>query len=109
VDIEGYEVEFLVGARETLNKGMADYLFVSTHSQVLHQRIMSELVEFGYRVDVSSDVDSETTSHDGFVFASSPQAKKIFSKFPNIGRALITASRSDQLLQAILNARNSTL
>jgi hypothetical protein len=109
VDIEGYEAEFLAGARDALSRAIIDYLFVSTHSQLLHERIMSELVEFGYRNDVASDFDNETTSCDGFVFASSPQAKKIFTEFPYLGRAAITASRPDRLLKAILKIRDSTL
>ena len=45
--IDGYEAEFLYGARDTLGKALVDYLFVSTHSHALHQRITSELVGFG--------------------------------------------------------------
>ena len=104
VDIEGYEAQLLAGARDTLSKAMVDYLFVSTHSQLLHQRIISELVEFGYRVDVSSDFDNDTTSCDGFVFASSPQAKRIFSEFRHVGRTRIAACRPGDLVQAILKA-----
>jgi hypothetical protein len=109
VDIEGYEAEFLAGARDTLSKTMVDYLFVSTHSQLLHQRITSELVEFGYRLDVSSDFDNDTTSHDGFVFASSPQAKRIFNEFTYVGRTMIAACCPDDLVQAILKACDGTL
>src|SRR5204863_9554156 len=86
VDLDGYEAELLDGARDTLGKALVDYLFVSTHSQALHQRITSELVGFGYRIEVSSDFDNDTTSYDGFVFAASPQAKPIFSGFTHIGR-----------------------
>ena len=72
---------FLDGVRDTLGKALVDYLFVSTHSQALHRRITSELAGVGYRVEVSSDFDNDTTSYDGFVFAASPQAKPIFSGF----------------------------
>jgi hypothetical protein len=109
VDIQGYELDFLAGARDTLSKAMVDYLFVSTHSQLLHKRIVSELVEFRYRLDVASDYDNETTSSDGFVFASSPHAKKIFSKFTCVGRTMIAASCPDDLLRAILKVRDSRL
>ena len=109
VDIQGYEAEFLAGARDTLSEAMVDYLFVSTHSQLLHQRIMSELVEFRYCLDVSSDYDNDTTASDGFVFALSPHAKKIFSKFTYVGRTVIAASRPDHLVQAILKVRDSRL
>jgi hypothetical protein len=109
VDIQGYEAELLDGGRDTLDNGLVDYLFVSTHSQVLHQRIVSELTQFGYRIEVSSDFDNDTTSFDGFVFASSRHAKQIFSKFAYVGRTKIAASRADGLLEAILMIRESTL
>jgi hypothetical protein len=109
VDIQGSEAEFLPGARDTLSRAIIDYLFVSTHSQLLHQHIVSRLVDIGYRVDVSSDFDNDTTSFDGFVFASNPQAKRIFSEFPYLGRTSINASRPDQLVQAIEKARESAL
>ena len=109
VDIQGYEAELLAGARDTLSKAMVDYLFVSTHSQLLHQRIMGQLAEFGYRLDVSSDYDNETTSSDGFVLASSPHAKKIFNKFTYAGRTMISAGSPDDLLQTILKVRDSRL
>jgi len=80
VDIQGYEAELLDGARDTLGKALIHYLFVSTHSQALHQRITTELARFGYRVEVSSDVDNDTTSCDGFVFATSHQSEANFER-----------------------------
>jgi hypothetical protein len=109
VDIQGYEAELLGGGRDTLGKALVDYLFVSTHSQVLHQRIARELAEFGYRVEVSSDFDTETTSYDGFVFAASQQAKPIFSGFTHVGRSKIATSRAEHLVRAVLNIRENTL
>jgi hypothetical protein len=109
VDIQGYEVELLDGGRNTLSRALVDYLFISTHSQALHQRTKSELAEFGYRVEVSSDFDNDTTSFDGFVFASSPQVKQIFSKFIHTGRTKIATSKADDLVQAVMNAHKTTL
>jgi hypothetical protein len=109
VDIQGYEAELLDGGRDTLKNGLVDYLFVSTHSQDLHQGIVSELAQFGYRIEVSSDFDNDTTSFDGFVFASSQHAKQIFSEFTYAGRTKIAASRSDYLVQAVLTIRKSTM
>lgn len=109
VDIQGYEAELLEGARDALGRALVDYLFVSTHSQALHQRIVGELSGFGYRVEVSSDFDNHTTSYDEFVFASSPQAKQIFRGFPYVGRSEIVASGADDLVRAVLKVRESTL
>ena len=109
VDIQGHEAELLDGGRDTLGKALVDYVFVSTHSQVLHRRIVSELAGFGYRIEVSSDFDNETTSFDGFVFAASQQAKPIFGGFTHFGRSKIATSRADDRAKAVLKARESTL
>ena len=108
VDIQGCEAELFGGGHDTLNKGLVDYLFVSTHSQELHQRIMGDLAKFGYRIEVSSDFENDTTSYDGFVFASSQHAKQIFSEFSYAGRTKITASSSDDLIRNIVTIHEST-
>jgi hypothetical protein len=109
VDIQGHEAALLDGGRDSLGKLLVDYLFVSTHSQLLHQKITSELAGFGYRIEVSSDFDDDTTSFDGFVLASSPKAKQIFRDFTYTGRTKIVTSRPDQLLEAVMKIRASTL
>jgi hypothetical protein len=108
-DIQGYEGELLDGGRGALGNAKVDYVFVSTHSQELHHRVVGELAGFGYRVEVSSDFDNETTSFDGFVFASSRQAKQIFGTFTCAGRSRIVTSRPDELVQALLMSRGSRL
>ncbi len=102
VDIQGYEIEMLEGCRNTLKERLIDYLFVSTHSQPIHDRVVAELNHSSYRVEVSSDFDNDTTSFDGFVFASSPQAKQIFANFALLGRSKIVESRPQVLLQGLL-------
>ena len=109
VDIQGYEAELLDSGRTTLNNGLVDYLFVSTHSQLLHQHVVSALLSFGYRVEVSSDFDNDTTSCDGLVFASSQHAKQIFSEFTYTGRTRIVASSSEELVRAMLSVHECTL
>ena len=108
-DIQGYEAQLLDGGRETLGNGLIDYLFVSTHSQLLHEHVTTELAVRGYRVEVSSDFDNATTSADGFVFASSAQAKQIFRNFEHFGRTKIASSNANSLVEAVLAARNSRL
>ena len=109
VDIQGNEADLVDGGRDTLGKRLVDYLFVSTHSQALHQCIVSELAGFGYRLEVSSDFDDDTTSFDGFVFASSPHTKQVFKNFPYAGRTKIVTSRAADLVQSILMIRDSSL
>lgn len=88
-DIQGAEVEMLEGAARTLATRAADYVFVSTHSQELHDQVRQTLAGHGYRIEVSSDWADETTAHDGLVFASSPAAAQIFNEFSPPGRSTI--------------------
>lgn len=109
VDIQGAEGVLLQGGRETLGNSRIDYLFVSTHSQALHQGVAEELTRFGYRVEVSSDFDNETTSFDGFIFAASATTDPIFSNFSHFGRTTIAASNANDALLAVVDMRDSTL
>ena len=108
-DIQGAEGELLEGGRQTLGNSQIDYLFVSTHSQELHQGVAEELTRFGYRVEVSSDFDNETTSYDGFIFAASRTARRVFSNFNHFGRTTIVTSSANEALQAVINMRESTI
>jgi Methyltransferase FkbM domain len=100
-DIEGNEMEMLEGCGRTLAERRADYLFISTHSQAIHEHVVREMVRFGYRVEVSSDFDHETTSHEGLVFASSPDVVQIFKHFKPIGRSDIVQSRPRDVLKTL--------
>jgi Methyltransferase FkbM domain len=108
VDIQGFEVEMMAGARETLASACIDYLFVSTHSQQDHHEIVASFKRCGYRIEVTSDFDNETTSYDGLVFASSPRAKSLFDGFVTIGRAARATSSPDGVLSALERVRRST-
>lgn len=105
VDIQGYEVEMLQGCQNTLKEHLIDYLFISTHSQMIHDYVVAELNNLNYRVEVSSDFDNDTTSFDGFVFASSPRVNQIFANFALLGRRKIVESRPQVLLQRLLEIR----
>jgi hypothetical protein len=85
-DIQGFEIEMLQGGSQALEEKLIDYLFISTHSQELHDQVKKILGSFGYRIEVSADFDRETTSYDGLVFASSPQVFPLFGKFSPQGR-----------------------
>ena len=109
-DIQGFEVEMLRGAAETLQRRLADYVFISTHSKTLHSGVLEALTEFGYRIEVSSDFKFHTTAWDGSVFATSPDAPPLFSGFAPLGRTEICASSSRELfdyVQAVGQARRA--
>jgi hypothetical protein len=96
-DIQGFEVEMLKGASDLLKRKAAKYAFVSTHSQELHRSVVESLSSFGYRIEVSADVDHETTSSDGFVLASSPLVEPVFENFLPLGRTIIAHSSASEI------------
>jgi hypothetical protein len=105
VDIQGYEIEMLDGCAGTLAEWRVDYLFVSTHSQTRHDEVAKALTLYGYRIEVASDIDNDATSFDGLIFASSPQAAKIFERFNPLGRTKIIASHPKDVLKALAEIR----
>jgi hypothetical protein len=107
-DIQGYELEMLEGATRSLAEQRVTYVFISTHSQQLHHSIVEALSDFGYRVEVSSDFDSETTSFDGFVFASNPSVKPVFTHFNPLNRLQILESTPSQQVQYIAKVIDRT-
>lgn len=80
-DIQGFEVEMLNGAKGLLAHHLVDYIFISTHSDELHAAVLKQLNEYKYRIEVSSSFSTQTTSHDGLIFATSPQIDKLFEEF----------------------------
>ncbi|QLE86088.1 FkbM family methyltransferase [Shewanella sp. Scap07] len=104
-DIQGYEVEMLKDASRSLREHLVDYIFLSTHSQQLHQESLSLLADYGYRIEVSSDFTHETTSFDGFIFASSPTVKAVFKYLNPLGRADIIHSDSCRLLESVVRIK----
>jgi hypothetical protein len=100
-DIQGFEIEMLQGAPDVLTRRRVHYLFISTHSQEIHAEIVRQVGELGYRVEISSDFEVQTTSFDGFVFASSPDVKPVFEKVSILGREEITQRRPADILKSL--------
>jgi hypothetical protein len=100
-DIQGFEVEMLQGAQDVLTRRRVQYLFISTHSQQIHGEIVGQLDNLGYRVEISSDFDSQTTSFDGFVFASSPEVGPVFGKISILGREEIAQHGPADILKSL--------
>jgi hypothetical protein len=108
-DIQGFEMEMLLGAKNSLQKKIIDYAFISTHSQKLHHEVENYLDDLGYRVEISSDVDFDTTSYDGLIFASSPNKKAVFKKFHPLGREEITNSPTNSILDYLHSLKKTGL
>jgi hypothetical protein len=106
-DIQGFEVEMLEGASESLKSGRIGHVFVSTHNNALHQKSKSLLDSYGYRIDIDSDPDTHTTSCDGFLLATKADSPGIFHERHPLGRTgIVQAAPPDLLggLQRLLSA-----
>ena len=106
-DIQEYEMQMLEGGGSSLARHAVDYVFISTHTQQLHQQVVDTLSGHGYRIEVSSDFDSHTTSCDGLVFASSPKARQLFDCFRPLGRVAVAESTPDQQLRYLVDIRTA--
>ena len=102
-DIQANEIDMLNISEKSLRSHMVDYIFISTHSQEIHLDAISILKDYGYRVEVSSDFDSHTTSWDGFILATSPKVKKVFNNFNPLGRTDILKASPKDILESLNN------
>ena len=75
-DIQGYEYEMLMGAENTINENKIGYLFISTHSNEIHQNCIAFLEQKKYIIISSINLD-ETFSEDGLIVARHQQFKGI--------------------------------
>lgn len=65
-DIQGAELDMLHGVEEYLSNQKIGYLFVSTHSNELHEDCFQYIKSFGYELITSINLD-ETYSFDGIL------------------------------------------
>lgn len=67
-DIQGFELDMLEGAKEALSNGRVDYLFISTHSDLLHRSCLEYLQSLNYKILAEADLN-DTFSYDGVIVA----------------------------------------
>jgi Methyltransferase FkbM domain len=108
-DIQGFEVEMLQGSENVLTRRRVENLFISTHSQQLHAEVVDRLGKLGYRVEISSDFDRQTTSYDGFVFATSPETAPVFGDVSILGREQISHTRPADVLKSLAALHGAVL
>jgi hypothetical protein len=101
-DIQGYEVQMLQGAVETLASHRIDFIFVSTHTNDKHDQVRRSLQRSGYRIEIACDCEIETTSFDGLVFATSPKIPPLFSAFTVFGADRIRVATPRDLLASLV-------
>ncbi len=107
-DIQGYELEMLEGARETIAGQRIDHFVVSTHNQKLHDTTVSILETAGYRIEASSGPRHHTTSCDGVVIATRGDMPAVLAGLAFLGREEINKATPRQLLESIQQVIRST-
>lgn len=68
-DTQGYELRLLQDAEEALRGNKIKYVFVSGHSQELHNDCIKFLKECGYTIIASADFDNESNCLDSIIVA----------------------------------------
>lgn len=88
-DIQGYELEMLLRAENYFNRRYIDYVFVSTHSQYLHEECTKYILSKGYHL--VADVDFQNTfCEDGIIVAQNPEmTEKLSFSLPKISQVQI--------------------
>lgn len=69
-DIQGYEYKMLKGATQSIRENRIGYIFISTHSNLLHQQCAELLLQQNFDIVCSVDLD-QTFSWDGLLVAKS--------------------------------------
>jgi hypothetical protein len=100
-DIQGLELEMLERTHSTLNQNKVDYIFISTHSESIHNDVCNFLIENNYVIEVSSNFEDHTTSYDGFVLASNPETRRVFQNFKPLGRLDILNASPQELIDSL--------
>ena len=72
-DIQGYEYEMLQGAHHTLTYQKVDFVFISTHSNELHDQCLETLISYRYEIVAEANLE-ESYSWDGLIVSRSPKA-----------------------------------
>lgn len=98
-DIQGFELEMLAGASIAFERRQIDRVFVSTHSQLLHEAVIQRLLSHGYRIDIAADFSEQTTAFDGLVLASNPVTPALFAGFAPLGRLEIMHASPRRLVE----------
>lgn len=75
-DIQGFEYEMLEGVTETIAANKIGYVFISTHSNELHENCKKFLLDKGFELICDANLD-ESYSEDGLIVVKAPHYKGI--------------------------------
>ncbi|MBS1627449.1 MAG: FkbM family methyltransferase [Bacteroidetes bacterium] len=70
-DIQGFEFEMLKGATQTFATNKVGYIFISTHSNQVHEECLQFLREKNFKIVANANLD-ESFSLDGLIVGKSP-------------------------------------
>jgi hypothetical protein len=76
-DIQGFELDMLKGAKKSMEKGIIDFIFISTHSNEIHYLCLEFLLSEKFHIVAQADLNN-TFSVDGLIVASSKNIKEKF-------------------------------
>lgn len=100
-DIQGNELEMLIGAKNLLLNKKISYLFISTHSESLHKNCINYLNNLNY--NIISEVNLyETFCEDGIIVASNPNITTEKIKLPKKSKTNII---SDDILNNLFKTK----
>jgi hypothetical protein len=108
-DIQGAELLMLQSAERAFGGKRINYCFISTHGQDIHKKCLEWLEQRAYRIEVSIDCETETTSYDGLIFASNPDVSPVVPGFKPLGRRDIVLASSDQLIEGVAKYSIATI
>lgn len=75
-DIQGYELQMLEGASNSFLQGKVGYVFISTHSNQVHDACENKLKDYGHVILHSINLD-DSYSEDGLIVAARPDSPRI--------------------------------
>jgi hypothetical protein len=75
-DIQGFEFNMLKGAVKLFESRSVGYVFISTHSNSIHQECLRFLESYGFVIVAEADLDC-SFSMDGLIVAKDPNYKGI--------------------------------
>lgn len=75
-DIQGFEYEMLLGAKKTFDDKKVGFVFISTHSNELHNKCLDWIREYKFNIIASANMD-ESYSWDGVLIAAAPSITDI--------------------------------
>jgi hypothetical protein len=105
-DIQGYELDMLKKSQIALSKNKINYLMISTHGSEIHSKCLEEISRHQYDIEVTSEPNYHSTSHDGFIFARKYGCRPIIGHERTLGRTEIAKSSCEKLLHYLNEVHN---